>query len=81
MGFNNYGENSGCQCKGCERRTVTCHGVCREYQNWKKKQEVLKETRDAERQRMDTMSTAKKKAIWKKMRYNRRGPKNTHREG
>ena len=24
-----------CPCHGCERRTITCHGVCRQYQEWK----------------------------------------------
>ena len=24
-----------CPCKGCADRTVTCHGVCRRYQEWK----------------------------------------------
>ena len=24
-----------CPCKGCTERTVTCHGVCRRYQEWK----------------------------------------------
>ena len=25
-----------CPCKGCDRRTITCHGVCKEYEAWKK---------------------------------------------
>lgn len=25
-----------CPCKGCEDRTITCHGVCKRYQEWKK---------------------------------------------
>lgn len=25
-----------CPCKGCEDRTITCHGVCRHYQEWRK---------------------------------------------
>lgn len=24
-----------CPCRGCDRRTITCHGVCRQYQEWK----------------------------------------------
>lgn len=24
-----------CPCKGCENRTITCHGVCRKYEEWK----------------------------------------------
>lgn len=26
---------SRCPCKGCDRRTVTCHGFCRAYKEWK----------------------------------------------
>lgn len=25
-----------CPCRGCTDRTVTCHGVCKRYQEWKK---------------------------------------------
>lgn len=70
-----------CPCKDCDRRTVTCHGMCREYQDWKKEEEKKKAAREAERKRFDTMSSAKKKAIWKKMRYNRRPGLNSHKEG
>lgn len=36
-----------CPCKGCADRTVTCHGVCRRYQEWKKEDaEVKKWLRD-----------------------------------
>lgn len=24
-----------CPCKGCDKRTLTCHGVCLEYEAWK----------------------------------------------
>ena len=27
-----------CPCHNCDRRTITCHGVCRDYQEWKKEQ-------------------------------------------
>ena len=23
-----------CPCKDCDRRTVTCHGVCKAYKEW-----------------------------------------------
>ena len=32
-----------CPCKGCADRTVTCHGVCRSYQEWKKEHEEKKQ--------------------------------------
>lgn len=81
MSFNNRGASSNCPCKDCERRTVTCHGVCREYQGWKKEEAEKKRAFDTERHKYDTMSDAKKKAIWRKMRYNRQKPRNNHKEG
>ena len=29
-------------CKGCTDRTITCHGVCKKYQAWKKEDEEKK---------------------------------------
>jgi hypothetical protein len=79
MGFNNRGFGSDCPCKDCDIHTVTCHVVFRKYNEWKKEKEKENEAKKAANKRYDTMSEAKQKAIWKKMRYNRRGPKNTHR--
>jgi hypothetical protein len=31
-----------CPCKGCTDRTVTCHGVCKRYEEWKKEHEIKK---------------------------------------
>ena len=30
-------------CHGCTRRTITCHGVCRQYDEWKKFNEDRRE--------------------------------------
>lgn len=30
-----------CPCKGCTDRTITCHGVCKKYQDWKKNREEV----------------------------------------
>ena len=79
-GFNK-GRNTGCPCQFCEIHTVTCHVVCEKYNGWKKQKEEENQAKRAANNRYDTMSDAKKKAIWRKMRYNRRGPKNTHKEG
>ena len=32
-----------CPCKGCPDRTITCHGVCKKYHDWKKDLEERKE--------------------------------------
>ena len=31
-----------CPCKGCQDRTITCHGVCQKYQDWKQEREEIK---------------------------------------
>lgn len=37
---------SKCPCRGCPDRTITCHGVCRKYQEWKAEHEkALEEMR------------------------------------
>jgi hypothetical protein len=30
-------------CNGCTNRTVTCHGVCRRYQEWQDENEKVKQ--------------------------------------
>jgi hypothetical protein len=35
-------------CKDCARRTLTCHGFCKEYQDFKKKLEQVSERRAKE---------------------------------
>ena len=44
-----------CPCKGCADRTVTCHGVCRRYQEWKKE---LDETNKWLREQLPATSDA-----------------------
>ena len=31
-----------CPCRGCTDRTITCHGVCERYQEWKKENDAEK---------------------------------------
>ena len=35
-------------CRGCESRTITCHGVCKEYIAWQKIHEEEKKTAEME---------------------------------
>lgn len=35
-------------CKDCDRRTLTCHGFCKEYQDFKKEREQANERRAKE---------------------------------
>ena len=81
MSFNNRNVNGDCPCKDCDIHTVTCHVVCQRYNNWKKELEIKKEEDKKRRGSVNTMSDAKKKAIWRKMRYNRQKPRNNHKEG
>lgn len=73
--------NSDCPCKECDIHTITCHVVCGKYSEWKKKQEIRNAEERKARGSSDLMSDAKKKAIWRKMRYSKQGPRNTHKEG
>ena len=70
MAFNRS-NSSGCPCKGCDDRVAepNCHATCEKYKAWRGK---LDKVNEAERQRHknnDTMSDAKKKAIWRSKRY------------
>ena len=31
-----------CPCKGCDHRKLGCHGICKDYQAWKKEDEDKK---------------------------------------
>lgn len=30
-----------CPCKGCTDRTLTCHGFCKRYKDWKQEREEI----------------------------------------
>ena len=32
-------KNEGCPCNGCKRRSIGCHGKCREHADWKNKKD------------------------------------------
>lgn len=52
-----------CPCRDCFDRTVTCHGVCRKYKNWKL---VLEEATIAKQKENDKYSDQAKKRMWKR---------------
>jgi hypothetical protein len=80
MSYNARRSITPCPCKDCEDRTVTCHGVCGRYQEWKKTETEKKEEINRMNGSKDTMSDAKKRAIWRKLRYSRQPNPNNHRE-
>jgi hypothetical protein len=48
-------------CKGCEKRTITCHGVCKEYQEWKTENENHRESIRAARDKQYILAKKRKK--------------------
>ena len=61
---------SNCPCKECDRRTLTCHSVCHEYEDWKIEQAAIKDwTRD---QNSLKVSDSIIKMSWKNKRLKNR---------
>ena len=54
-------------CKDCQERTITCHGFCQRYQEFKRQNEEYVRLRDVERQKHYTNQSAQK-AFWKKLK-------------
>ena len=56
-----------CPCKDCFRRTVTCHGFCKEYKAWKAEADRRSETRLKAREGLpDIMCKRAKMALAKR---------------
>ena len=71
-----------CPCKDCFNRTITCHGVCRRYQDWKKEHDdVNKWLRDQQpitseaglKGRNERLKRGKSRKWNLKNQYNREG--------
>ena len=59
-----------CPCNRCERRTLTCHGVCREYEDWKIERAAINDYNREKNQLTVSMSVLRKS--WKNKRYQSR---------
>ena len=57
-----------CPCKGCENRTVTCHGTCKGYQEWKQWHDEMNKVKAREQEALTDLPNACKKAWWKKLK-------------
>lgn len=59
-------------CKGCPKRTLTCHyqGACEEWAAWKAEQLVEKEY--IRKQNCSTISTSTERRFWRNMKYGRK---------
>lgn len=68
-------------CKGCTKRTLTCHyqGACEEWETWKAEQLAEKEyTREKTR---SIISTSTERRYWRNMRYGRKNVSRVDKEG
>lgn len=68
----NRDRDTGCPCKGCECRSVGCHGGCERYGAWRKE---LDEKNHAEREYRRSRNTISETAIrkmWREQRRNRK---------
>lgn len=68
-----HDNNSGCPCNGCGDLVPepNCHGYCERYIAWSAVQHEKNEVARKERLNQDTISDAKKRALWRKKRYSR----------
>lgn len=58
-------------CYKCEERHEACHGHCEKYKAWKADLDRMNDIIYRERKKMDTMSAASKRKIWREKRYAR----------
>lgn len=72
MAFNIGPIDPECPCeRTCPDRNAECHGKCPKYLDWRGKQDIKLEEKNQRHIASDTMSEAKKRAIWRKMRGSR----------
>ena len=69
----NRSNSNVCPCQGCHDRVPdpNCHGTCERYKAWRAKLDTINEAERKHHQNNDTMSDAKKKAVWRSRRYSR----------
>lgn len=51
-----------CPCKGCNDRTVTCHGACKKYSEWKEWHDEVNKVKAREQNALKDLPQACKKA-------------------
>ena len=72
MAFNMGPVDKDNPCKrDCPQRTSDCHGKCPEYKKFRDRKDAELEEKNQRHIATDTMSEAKKRAIWRKMRNSR----------
>lgn len=72
MAFNTGPIDPECPCeRTCPDRNAECHGKCPKYLDWRGKQDIKLVEKNQRHIASDTMSEAKKRAIWRKLRSTR----------
>ena len=57
-----------CPCKDCQDRNPGCHDRCEKFREWRAKIDSRNEAERAFKQKNDTLSTRKKRALWRNKR-------------
>jgi len=60
-----------CPCKDCEERYPACHDQCGKFREFRKEIDRKRIAEQTARESSDILSESKKRAIWRKQRYNR----------
>ena len=58
-------------CKDCDRRVPGCHSMCKDYQGWKKVQEIGAAERQRERDAATILCRNVQRQIWRYMKQRR----------
>ena len=56
-------------CKGCERRHIGCHSMCRAFQEWKKKIAETAELKQKHEAGMPVLCKRVIRQIWREMKW------------
>ena len=68
----NRDNGHGCPCKGCpDKGCGSYHDICPEYKEFRAAIDRRNEAERKHRQSNDTMSEAKRRAVWRSKRYSR----------
>ena len=60
-------------CNGCERRTITCHGVCPDYKAWRSWKDEKNAIKAEEKRKYGTISESGIRHIYRQIVKKSRG--------
>ena len=61
-----------CPCKGCHDRTVTCHGVCEKFAEWKSVQAEAQARRQEEKEKLPGIDMTQMRKYWRNLSFRKR---------